>query len=148
MRNLTATKEYNNNNTVELDEDVSMALHNYLSVHFPDLAGIKIEHEWAGIMGFSTDRNPLIGEKSLPIYCTLIPVYLYIVTYTYMHIYCFYHCAFIYLYIHMYMYIYRICERNNTPEAVHYSRIYRSRDANCLLSSLRIGRFDMWTERP
>lgn len=64
MRNLTPTKEYCNKDTTSLDAEVSAALRTYLSLHFPDLASIKIEYEWAGIMGFSKDRNPLVGKLS------------------------------------------------------------------------------------
>jgi glycine/D-amino acid oxidase-like deaminating enzyme len=32
-----------------------------LPQHFTDLRTVKVEQEWIGIMGFSKDRNPLVG---------------------------------------------------------------------------------------
>ena len=40
---------------------MSAALHAFLPRHFPDLAGVPVEHEWTGIMGFTPDRAPLVG---------------------------------------------------------------------------------------
>lgn len=62
MRNLTEGAEWN----CKDDEGnptavVSESLRHYFQTHFPDLTSVVVEQEWAGIMGFSKDRNPLIG---------------------------------------------------------------------------------------
>ena len=61
MRHLTESKEYNCDDPKTLNPLVSEALRKYLPNHFPTLDGVSVECEWVGIMGFSTDRNPLIG---------------------------------------------------------------------------------------
>ena len=40
---------------------MSAGLREFLPKHFPALAGIRVEHEWTGIMGFTPDRAPLVG---------------------------------------------------------------------------------------
>ncbi|KAJ1554619.1 hypothetical protein HK405_004546 [Cladochytrium tenue] len=47
-----------------LNPDVSAALRDYLPRHFSTLrrAGVQIDREWAGIMGFSADGHPFVGE--------------------------------------------------------------------------------------
>ncbi len=63
MRHLTESKEYNCDDPITLNPLVSEALKEYLPKHFPVLIDteVRIECEWVGIMGFSSDRNPLIG---------------------------------------------------------------------------------------
>jgi glycine/D-amino acid oxidase-like deaminating enzyme len=37
-------------------------LHGWVAGHFPELAHLKITHRWAGIMGFTPDGLPLVGQ--------------------------------------------------------------------------------------
>lgn len=37
-------------------------LQNWASAHFPELAGMRVTHRWAGIMGFTADGLPLVGS--------------------------------------------------------------------------------------
>jgi len=46
--------------TIELS--VSQGLRSFLREHFEALRDIKIDYEWTGIMGFTPDEQPLIGE--------------------------------------------------------------------------------------
>jgi len=44
--------------------DVQGALQNYLKDRFPELAGVSIDYRWSGIMAFTEDGLPLLGELS------------------------------------------------------------------------------------
>jgi glycine/D-amino acid oxidase-like deaminating enzyme len=61
MRWLTPTQEVDTDDDSVIEPRVSAALRGFLQGHFPDLAGVPIEHEWTGIMGFTPDRAPLVG---------------------------------------------------------------------------------------
>ena len=62
MRNLTETAEWNCNDEGNPTDIVSVSLRSYFQKHFDDLkTHCETEHEWIGILGFSKDRNPLIG---------------------------------------------------------------------------------------
>ena len=68
MRNISETKEYNTDDTINLTPIVSEKLHNYLPLNY-DLSlsedvSFTIEKEWIGIMGFTPDYQPLIGPLS------------------------------------------------------------------------------------
>lgn len=45
-------------------EAVQEALEQYLRAHLPGAKSTQIEHRWAGIMGFSEDGLPLLGQLS------------------------------------------------------------------------------------
>lgn len=45
-----------------LNENVSRHLHGFLPKHWAALQDVKVDMEWSGIMGFSRDRLPLVGE--------------------------------------------------------------------------------------
>lgn len=62
MRWKSPTMEDNIDDDTQLEPTVSQGLREFLPQHFPALNGIKIEQEWTGIMGFSPDYNPLIGQ--------------------------------------------------------------------------------------
>jgi glycine/D-amino acid oxidase-like deaminating enzyme len=57
----TPTREEGTRDDTVVEPQVSAALHAFLPRRFPALAGIAVEHEWTGIMGFTPDRNPLVG---------------------------------------------------------------------------------------
>lgn len=61
MRWKTPTMEVNNDDDATLAPEVSAGLRAFLPEHFADLRDVTVEQEWIGIMGFSKDRNPLIG---------------------------------------------------------------------------------------
>lgn len=42
--------------------DVQGELQNYLKDRFPELAGASVDYRWSGVMGFTQDGLPLIGE--------------------------------------------------------------------------------------
>ncbi|KAJ3311363.1 hypothetical protein HDV04_004088 [Boothiomyces sp. JEL0838] len=44
-----------------LNQTVSKALSNHLPSQFESMKNVNIENEWAGIMGWTTDRFPLVG---------------------------------------------------------------------------------------
>ena len=37
-------------------------LERYMKDHFPELAGVHIDHRWSGVMAFTADGLPLVGE--------------------------------------------------------------------------------------
>jgi glycine/D-amino acid oxidase-like deaminating enzyme len=41
---------------------LQQALEHYLKVHFPELAGVGIDYRWSGLMAFTEDGLPLVGE--------------------------------------------------------------------------------------
>jgi glycine/D-amino acid oxidase-like deaminating enzyme len=41
---------------------VQTALHNYIKDRFPEFAGVGIDYRWSGIMAFTRDGLPLVGE--------------------------------------------------------------------------------------
>ncbi len=41
---------------------VQSALQSYLKDRFPDVAGVPIDYRWSGLMGFTADGLPLVGE--------------------------------------------------------------------------------------
>ena len=57
----TPTREEGTDDDTAIEPVVSAALRAFLPAHFPALAGVGVEHEWTGIMGFTPDRNPLVG---------------------------------------------------------------------------------------
>jgi gamma-glutamylputrescine oxidase len=61
MRWLTPTKEVGIDDDSVVEPAVSRGLREFLPRHFPALAGVRIEHEWTGIMGYTADRAPLVG---------------------------------------------------------------------------------------
>lgn len=61
MRWKTPTMEVGNDDDSTMVPEVSEGLRHFLPQHFTDLRAVKVEQEWIGIMGFSQDRNPLIG---------------------------------------------------------------------------------------
>jgi glycine/D-amino acid oxidase-like deaminating enzyme len=61
MRWLTETQEVGTADDTVLEPAVSAGLRAFLPEHFPALAGVRVEHEWTGIMGFTPDRAPLVG---------------------------------------------------------------------------------------
>ncbi len=61
MRWLTETQEAGTADDTVVEPTVSAGLRAFLPRHFPALAGVRVEHEWTGIMGFTPDRAPLVG---------------------------------------------------------------------------------------
>ena len=61
MRWLTPTQEAGTDDDTVIERTVGAGLREFLPKHFPALAGIRVEHEWTGIMGFTPDRAPLVG---------------------------------------------------------------------------------------
>ena len=43
---------------------IQQALEAYLKDHFPELAGVAIEHRWSGAMAFTDDGLPMVGEMA------------------------------------------------------------------------------------
>lgn len=62
-RNVSPTKEINNDSDSvgSMVPQVSAALRAFLR-KFPKLKDVKVESEWLGVMGFTIDGRPLIGE--------------------------------------------------------------------------------------
>ncbi len=42
--------------------NIQTELEHYMKDHFPELAGVHIEHRWSGVMAFTVDGLPLVGE--------------------------------------------------------------------------------------
>jgi gamma-glutamylputrescine oxidase len=61
MRWLTPSKEVGLEDDTVVEPTVSRGLRGFLPAHFPALAGVAIEREWTGIMGYTADRAPLVG---------------------------------------------------------------------------------------
>src|SRR5207237_7467686 len=61
MRWKTPGMEVNNDDDTTLVSSVSAGLRGFLPAHFTDLAPVPVQQEWVGVMGFSKDRNPLVG---------------------------------------------------------------------------------------
>lgn len=40
---------------------IQNALHHFVTEHLPQFADCKVSHRWAGIMGFSSDGQPMVG---------------------------------------------------------------------------------------
>jgi glycine/D-amino acid oxidase-like deaminating enzyme len=50
-----------------ITKPVQQALENYLKDRFPDIAGVPIDYRFSGVMGFTQDGLPLVGElKKVP----------------------------------------------------------------------------------
>ena len=62
MRWRSPTQEWNVEDDHQLEPFVSQGLREFLLNYFEALPNVQIEQEWTGIMGFSPDDNPLIGE--------------------------------------------------------------------------------------
>jgi gamma-glutamylputrescine oxidase len=43
---------------------VQSALEHYMKDHFPELAGVAIDYRWSGLMAFTPDGLPLVGEMA------------------------------------------------------------------------------------
>lgn len=43
---------------------VQTALENYMKDRFPEIAGVRIDYRFSGVMGFTVDGLPLVGEMS------------------------------------------------------------------------------------
>ena len=61
MRWKTPSMEVHNDDDAMLVPAVSAALRGFLPEHFTDLREVPVQQEWIGVMGFSQDRNPLVG---------------------------------------------------------------------------------------
>jgi glycine/D-amino acid oxidase-like deaminating enzyme len=61
MRWKTPTMEVGNDDDSLMVPEVSAGLRTFLPDHFHDLRGVPVQQEWIGVMGFSKDRNPLVG---------------------------------------------------------------------------------------
>ncbi len=46
----------------QTSEEIQKALEDFLNKHLPKIRGKKITHRWSGVMGFSSDGLPLIGN--------------------------------------------------------------------------------------
>jgi len=60
MRWKSGDKEVGTVDDDVINSDVSKGLHDFLRQLFPTF-DVQVEHEWSGIMGFSSDRRPLVG---------------------------------------------------------------------------------------
>jgi glycine/D-amino acid oxidase-like deaminating enzyme len=61
MRYLAPDADVNNSDDASLHPKVSQGLRNYLQTRFPGLENVEVEEEWAGIMGWTSDRLALVG---------------------------------------------------------------------------------------
>jgi gamma-glutamylputrescine oxidase len=62
MRWRSPSEEWNVENDSQVEPAVSQGLRAFLPNSFEALRHVQIEQEWTGIMGFSPDDNPLVGE--------------------------------------------------------------------------------------
>ncbi|MBE9156183.1 FAD-binding oxidoreductase [Nodosilinea sp. LEGE 06152] len=62
MRWKSPTKEIDIEDDSRLEPLVSEGLKTFLRNTFPPLRDVAIEYEWTGIMGFTADENPIVGE--------------------------------------------------------------------------------------
>lgn len=62
MRWRSPAHEWNVEDDNQIEPSVSQGLREFLPNHFEVLRHVQIQQEWTGIMGFSPDDNPLIGE--------------------------------------------------------------------------------------
>ncbi|MBD1866738.1 FAD-binding oxidoreductase [Cyanobacteria bacterium FACHB-471] len=62
MRWRSPTHEWNIEDDRQIEPAVSEGLRTFLPDHFEALRNVQIGQEWTGIMGFSPDDNPLVGE--------------------------------------------------------------------------------------
>ena len=62
MRWKSPTKEVGLEDDSTLEPTVSAGLKAFLRDTFTPLRDIAIEYEWTGIMGFTADENPIVGE--------------------------------------------------------------------------------------
>ncbi|KAI8913637.1 FAD dependent oxidoreductase [Gorgonomyces haynaldii] len=60
MRYLAPNSDVGNGDDAHLNEKVSKGLRHYLKEQFPRLA-TEVQEEWAGIMGWTEDKLPLVG---------------------------------------------------------------------------------------
>ncbi len=49
-------------NDFETTPHLQRGLESFINRYFPELIGLPIEHRWSGIMGFTADEMPLVGE--------------------------------------------------------------------------------------
>lgn len=47
-----------------ISDVIQSALHEFVTNHLPQFKGKKVSHRWSGVMGFSSDGQPIVG--SLP----------------------------------------------------------------------------------
>jgi len=62
MRLRSPTEEIGLEDDSTLEPTVSEGLRSFLGQIFPVLKTLPIEYEWTGIMGFTADDNPIVGE--------------------------------------------------------------------------------------
>ncbi|MBD0269485.1 MAG: FAD-binding oxidoreductase [Cyanobacteria bacterium Co-bin8] len=62
MRWRSPTREIGTEDATVVEPNVSKGLRGFLCEAFAPLRDAKIEYEWTGIMGYTPDENPLIGE--------------------------------------------------------------------------------------
>ncbi|MBD1999308.1 FAD-binding oxidoreductase [Leptolyngbya sp. FACHB-541] len=62
MRWRSPSHEWNIEDDSQVEPSVSAGLRAFLPDHFEALRNVQVQGEWTGIMGFSPDDNPLVGE--------------------------------------------------------------------------------------